>query len=98
MLVIPQIGFVAPIPKSTLELLERFKLDPSIKEGQIAQYAHEYATPLDDILGPKLLPYADQILGKKESFRNPNLDKDIMPNCLIFGTLSGLKAAEHGVE
>ncbi len=61
------------------------------KEGQIAQYAHEYAAPLDDILGPKLLPYADQILGKKASFRNPNLDKDVMPKLFEFWNALWLK-------
>jgi iron(III) transport system substrate-binding protein len=49
------------------------------KEGQIAQYAFEYAAPLDKDLRAKLLPFADQILGKKESFRDDASERDIMP-------------------
>ncbi len=33
LLILPQNGFTAQIPKSTPELLERFKLDPSILDG-----------------------------------------------------------------
>ncbi len=33
------------------------------KEGQITQYASEYATPLNSKLREQLLPFRDQILG-----------------------------------
>jgi iron(III) transport system substrate-binding protein len=54
------------------------------KEGQIAQYAFEFAAPLDKDLRPKLLPFADQILGKKESFREASLEQEIGPKLFDF--------------
>ncbi len=50
------------------------------REGQIAQYAFEYAAPLDLELRPKLLPFADQILGKRESFRSREVEAKILPD------------------
>ncbi len=54
------------------------------KEGQIAQYAHEFAAPLDEGLRPKLLPFADQIIGKQEVFRDPRSMEEIMPQLFEF--------------
>ena len=54
------------------------------KEGQIAQYAHEFAAPLDEGLRPKLLPFADQIIGKQEVFRDPRSMEEIMPKLFAF--------------
>lgn len=58
------------------------------KEGQIAQYAFEYAAPLDKELRPKLLPFADQILGKQESYREHDLERRIGPK--LFEVWNGL--------
>ncbi|HEX9880228.1 MAG TPA: hypothetical protein VGB25_08550, partial [Candidatus Binatia bacterium] len=54
------------------------------KEGQIAQYAHEFAAPLDKELRPKLLPFADQIVGRKEAYRDMKLQDEIMPQLFDF--------------
>lgn len=54
------------------------------REGQIAQFAFEYAAPLDKDLRARLLPFADQILGKKESFRDENMERDIGPKMTEF--------------
>ena len=54
------------------------------KEGQIAQYAHEFAAPLDEELRPKLLPFADQIIGRKEAYREIELQDKIMPQLFDF--------------
>ncbi len=54
------------------------------KEGQIAQYAHEFAAPLNEELRPKLLPFADQIIGKQEVFREPRRIDEIMPQLFDF--------------
>ncbi len=54
------------------------------KEGQIAQYAFEYATPLNDQLRAKLLPFSDQILGRENSFRDRDFEMKIMPDLSKF--------------
>ncbi|NIO09107.1 MAG: extracellular solute-binding protein [Deltaproteobacteria bacterium] len=54
------------------------------KEGQIAQYAHEFAAPLDEGLRPKLLPFSDQIIGKQEVFRDPRSMEELMPKLFDF--------------
>jgi len=54
------------------------------KEGQLSQYAFEYAAPLDKELGPKLLPFADQILGKETSYRDERVAKDLEPKLYEF--------------
>jgi iron(III) transport system substrate-binding protein len=54
------------------------------KEGQIAQFAFEYAAPLDKELRPKLLPFADQILGKQESFRDEKFQHEVEPKLFEF--------------
>jgi len=41
-------------------------------EGQISRWFAEYATPVrDDLVRRAFIPFADQILGKEMSFRNP---------------------------
>jgi len=84
-----------PVPAS-VEDLAIFRGSPNIhaakvftnwllsREGQIAQFAFEYAAPLDKELRPKLLPFADQILGKQESFRVETLAKQIEPKLFEF--------------
>jgi len=54
------------------------------KEGQISQYAHEFAAPLNESLRPKLLPFSDQIIGKKEVFRDPRTMDTSMNNLFAF--------------
>ena len=58
------------------------------KEGQLAQYAFEYAAPLDKDLRPKLLPFADQIVGRQESFRDHDLEATLGPK--LFEVWNGL--------
>lgn len=58
------------------------------KEGQIAQYGFEYAAPINKELRPKLLPFADQILGKQESFRDHDLERTLGPK--LFEVWNGL--------
>lgn len=58
------------------------------KEGQLAQYAFEYAAPLDKELRPKLLPFADQIVGRQESFRDHDLEATVGPK--LFEVWNGL--------
>ena len=47
-----------------------------------------YAAPLDKELGPKLLPFADQILGRETSYRNKRVAKDLEPK--LYGFWNGL--------
>ena len=55
------------------------------KEGQIAQYAATYAPPVHkDLQLKEFLPFADQILGKKISFREPKSELEIQPELLKF--------------
>lgn len=59
------------------------------KEGQIAQYLATTSTPIHgDLLRAEFVPFADQILGKKESFSNPTLVRDFMPR--LFDYWNGL--------
>lgn len=62
------------------------------KEGQIAQYAHEFAAPLNEDLRLKLLPFADQIIGKQEVFRDPDRIEKIMPQVFDFWNALWLKS------
>jgi len=54
------------------------------KEGQLAQYAFEYATPFDPELRAKLMPFRDQILGRAEVFGNREFEDKVMPELSRF--------------
>lgn len=55
------------------------------KEGQIAQYAATFAPPVHkDLQREEFLPFADQIQGKKISFREPKTELEIQPELLRF--------------
>ncbi|HYY26156.1 MAG TPA: extracellular solute-binding protein [Candidatus Udaeobacter sp.] len=55
------------------------------KEGQIAQYVADYAPPVHKGLQRReLLPFADQIVGKEDSFRDPALELEVQPKLLEF--------------
>ena len=57
------------------------------KEGQIAQYAAWYATPVHkDLRRPEFYPYADEILGKEVSFRDPSFELQVFPTLREFWT------------
>ena len=50
------------------------------REGQIAQYASAYITPVHrDLMRPEFIPFSDQVLGKEMSFRDPALEVDVVP-------------------
>ena len=49
------------------------------KEGQVAQYAFEYATPLNLKLREKLLPFRNQILGKAVVYRSREFEAEVLP-------------------
>ena len=50
------------------------------KEGQIAGFAHGSSTPAHkDLLRAEFIPFADQILGKEVSYREPGLELDVWP-------------------
>ncbi len=90
------IGFTCPepVPASTEDaVILRGGNVPTAKvflnwllsiEGQIAQYAFEYATPLSDELRAHMLPFRDQILGREESFRNREFEMKVMPDLSKF--------------
>jgi iron(III) transport system substrate-binding protein len=55
------------------------------KEGQIAQYIADYAPPVHKGLQRReLVPFADQIIGKEDAFRDPALELEIQPKLLEF--------------
>jgi ABC-type Fe3+ transport system substrate-binding protein len=54
------------------------------REGQIAQYLLEYASPLDRDLRKILLPFGDQILGRQLSFRDENVTREFEPKMFEF--------------
>ncbi len=55
------------------------------KEGQIALYVAGLRTPIHrDIKRKEFLPFADQILGKKEVFRDLRFDQQITPHLFEF--------------
>jgi len=55
------------------------------KEGQIAQYISDYAPPVHkDLQRKELLPFADQIVGKEKSMRDPAAEIEIQPKLLEF--------------
>jgi len=50
------------------------------KEGQLSSYYARSITPIrEDLQRRELIPFADQILGKKVSFRDPDLQREVMP-------------------
>ena len=52
-------------------------------EGQISQYVSDYAPPVHKNLQRKeLVPFADQIVGKKEVFRDPVTELEVQPKLL----------------
>jgi iron(III) transport system substrate-binding protein len=53
------------------------------KEGQIALYAAQRATPVHrDLARKEFIPFADSILGREESFRDPGLETKVLPRLL----------------
>lgn len=66
------------------------------REGQIAQYAAKYYTPAHKDLGLKeLTPFAEEILGKDVSYRDPGLELELTPKLIDFWNglvLRGTKA------
>ena len=50
------------------------------REGQLAAYYGRSISPIrKDLQRRELIPFADQILGKKVSFRDPDLQREVMP-------------------
>lgn len=50
------------------------------KEGQIAQYASAYITPVHkDLMRREFIPFSEQILGKQLSFKDPAVEVEIVP-------------------
>lgn len=66
------------------------------REGQIAQYAAKYYTPVHKDLGLKeLTPFAEEILGRDVSYRDPGLEIELTPKLIDFWNglvLRGTKA------
>jgi iron(III) transport system substrate-binding protein len=55
------------------------------KEGQIAQYVSDYAPPVHkDLQRREFVPFAAEILGKKDVFRDPKIELDIQPKLLAY--------------
>ena len=55
------------------------------KEGQIAQYVADFAPPVHkDLQRREFVPFAAEILGKKDSFRDPKIELDIQPKLLAY--------------
>ena len=55
------------------------------KEGQIAQYVSDFAPPVHKGLQRReFVPFADQILGKEQAFRDPAIELEIQPKLLEF--------------
>ncbi|HET9550271.1 MAG TPA: hypothetical protein VFQ03_08865, partial [Candidatus Binatia bacterium] len=55
------------------------------KEGQIAQYAADYAPPVHKELQRRdFVPFADEILHKKSAFRDPRIEVEIQPKLLAY--------------
>ncbi len=62
------------------------------KEGQISQYASDYAPPVHkDLRRKEFLPFADQILGKPVAYRDPASELAIQPKLLEFWDTLWLK-------
>jgi iron(III) transport system substrate-binding protein len=55
------------------------------KEGQIAQYVADFAPPVHkDLQRKEFVPFAAEIIGKKDSFRDPQIELDIQPKLLAY--------------
>jgi iron(III) transport system substrate-binding protein len=55
------------------------------KEGQIAQYVADFAPPVHkDLRRREFVPFAEEILPKKGSFRDPQIEVEIQPKLLAF--------------
>lgn len=55
------------------------------KEGQISQYAANFAPPVHkDLQTKEFLPFPEEIIGKKTSFREPSIELEIQPKLLKF--------------
>ena len=55
------------------------------KEGQIAQFVAEQASPVHkDLRRKEFIPLADQILGKQLAFRDPKVEMEIQPKLLKY--------------
>ena len=55
------------------------------KEGQIAQFASSYTPPVHkDLMRPEFIPFAEQILGKEVSYRDPGLELEVLPKLTEF--------------
>ena len=61
-------------------------------EGQIIQYAEDFAPPVHKNLRRKeFLPFAEQILGKQSAFRDPEIEVTLQPILLEFWNTLWLK-------
>ena len=50
------------------------------REGQLSAYYGRSISPIrEDLQRRELIPFADQILGKKVRFRDPDLQREVMP-------------------
>jgi iron(III) transport system substrate-binding protein len=55
------------------------------KEGQIAQFAASYQPSVHkDLIRREFVPFADEILGKPMSFRDPKLELEVLPKVTDF--------------
>jgi iron(III) transport system substrate-binding protein len=55
------------------------------KEGQIAQFAAHSGSPVhSELMRKEFIPFADEILGKQESFRDPGLETEVLPKVFEF--------------
>jgi len=55
------------------------------KEGQIAYYAAKFYVPVHkDLQRRELVLFADDVLGKQISYRDPNLERDVNPQLIDF--------------
>jgi iron(III) transport system substrate-binding protein len=55
------------------------------KEGQISQYAADYAPPVHkELQRREFVPFADEILHKKHAFRDPRIEVEIQPKLLAY--------------
>ncbi len=50
------------------------------REGQIALFAAHQATPVHkDLMRKEFIPFAEEIVGKEEAFRDPGLETELLP-------------------
>jgi iron(III) transport system substrate-binding protein len=66
------------------------------KEGQIVQYFARDVTPIrEDLSRPELIPFADQIVGKPTTFRDPDLETRVQPQLEEFWNNLWLKSSRR---